>query len=568
MKRILALLLVLMMCLSMFAGCGKEAEDTANPTNEVQQEETVKTEEAQQQGEEKNVLKLQWNQQIGIDTLFESPWTDIQCLLPDMVYESLIVQEPGGGFAGQLASDWTVAVDGLSYTFTIRDGVTWHDGEPFTAEDVVWSWNASIASGSYWASVAGPSIVGYTEVTEGKADSLSGIVADGNEVTFILSEPNRMFLTGICKVKILPKHLLGDVPVAEVNTKESFWSKPVGTGIYMIDQVAFPDYCTLVANPNYYGEKAGIEYVQFVNYAAGGNDAVVAALISGDLSFANGSVVADMEIANNVLSQNSDMTMVLENQGYNRYFAFNVGERADGNVKDDLKNEKVRQAFNLLIDKEAIASFYSGQAVALSTMVSPTNTAAYNSDIPLPEKNTEEARKLLEEADFDFSQTIDVSYYYDDQTTADIMALVKQNFAEAGVTVNTSLMTGDLATLIYTDCNYDLLYLAASSDDPIQLYKDFISNSAYTFLGDDEVRAELFDGLYAQWLAATDDATAKKLGDELQAVGYQSAYMIPCYGLNLVTLYNAKIIDIPEEVFAYDMVTARNWHFEGWSING
>ena len=563
MKQFLAMLLVLTMSVGMLSGCGKSEETPAA----AEATETTNNAEATEEtgGASGGVLKLQWNQQKGIDTLIESPWTDAQCLLPYMLFDSLVAIESDGTIIGKLASDWTISEDALTYTFTIRDGVTWHDGEALTAEDVAWSWYAHAASGSSNGAAGVKKVAGYAEAADGSADTLAGITVDGNTVSITLAAPSRTFLADACIVKILPKHLLGDVPVTEVNTYEAFWSNPIGTGIYKIEEISYPDYCIVTANEDYFGEKAGIEKVQFTNYSAGGNDAVVAALISGDLDFAFKNAVNDIEVANNVVAQNPDVYAQMGTSNYSRYMVFNLGDRADGAVKDDLKEEKVRQAFNMIINQDAIASFYDGQAVGMSTMVNP-GSASYNSDIPLPSQDIEGAKALLEEAGFDFSQTIDIAYYYDDQTTADVMAMVKQDFASAGVTVETSLMTGDLATQIYTDCNYDLLYCAYTPNDPIGLYIYFTSNSAYTYMGQKEERGALFDELYASWDASTDDATAKAIGDELQALGYQTCYIIPCYALNTIVMYNTKHVSVPEDIFAVDYENSRDWKFEEWKL--
>lgn len=566
-SRIISLALVLVMALSLFAGCGStDAGQSPDPNSSGATGNSGNSGNSSNSGTanttDDRVLKLQWLQQTGINSIFEDPWIDLQSLYPYMVFEALVAKEPqNNGYAGMLASDWTISADGLTYTFTLREGVKWHDGEDFTADDVLFTMNTELRNPTAKGWLL-QKVEGYQDVVDGNATELTGLSANGNVVTFKLTVADSNFLDYISAAYILPEHLLSGVDAAEISTYEAFWTKPVGTGQYVIDQVSFPDYFTAVANENYWGEKAGIQNVQFVSYDAGGSDAVVAALITGDLDFAMGAAVNDMAVANNIIAQNSDVVAKIKASGYTRFFAFNLTQRADGNNKADLSNPVVRQAFNLIIDQNTIADFYSGQAVGLSTFANPANSQ-YNDDIPAATKDIATAVEMLKEANFDFSQTIDIAYYYDDQTTHDIMALIRQDFAEAGINVETTLLSGDLATLIYTDANYDMIYLASGGSRPCDLYQLLMTTSAYSFIGEVEERGELFNDLVLAYQAATDPAEAKEIANQLQVLDYQYRYFIPAYALNTVNVYNSAKVSIPDDIFEIDGCS--NWRFEEWS---
>ncbi len=574
MKKLIALLLVLVLLFGL-AACGAPAGE--NTGTEGQEQSGEKSDEKTDDKTDDTAdgsagtaepLKMQWHQAGGIDTLFESPWKDSQSILSFAVFETLLEWNSDGSYVGRLASDYTVSDDGLTYTFAIREGAVWHDGEPFTIDDVVWSMHkVCIAGQGVWSSGV-KSIVGAAEYIEGSADSISGITTDGNNLICTLAAPDRVFINNICNTRILPKHCLENVADENLLNDETFWSKPVGTGCYKIDEVSFPDYCTIVAFEDYYGEQPGVQKMLFTNYSAGGNDSVTAALIAGDLDFAWGNAVNDIEVANNVAAQNSDVVPMMQVSTYNRYLGFNLSGREDGKDKEDLKNVKVRQAFNLLIDKNAFADFYNGQAVALSTFVNP-ESSKYNSDIPLFERNVEEAKRLLDEAGFDYSQTIDIAYYYDDQTTADAMAMLKQNFADAGVTVNTSLMTGDLTAAINTAKNYDIGYFSNGAPvDANIMYSYMTSDGGAVWMGAADERGAIFDEPFNAWKNAKDDAAAQEASNKLQALGLENCYMIPMYCLNTIEIYNSAKVTIPADIFEVDTITpARNWKFAEWHLN-
>lgn len=575
MKKIIALLLVLVMILGVMAGCAKttetpetptDAENTPAPAETEQTPEADNTEEQPAEATEiETPLKLTWQQSIGIDTVFENPHKDIQSLYPYMVFEPLAYYDAKNDkLIPALATEWSHNDDYTEFTFTIREGVTWQDGEPLTADDVVFSFNDSMLNPNCGGFSFCQYVVGQEEAVNGEADTVSGITAEGNVVTIKLTQPTALFLNPASSVMILPKHLLEGIAWADVNAAE-YWTKPIGSGPYMINEVKFPDYFTVTRYDGYWGKPAGIKNAQFVSYAAGGNDAAVAAVISGDIDVATRQIIADKSIADNITSQNADVKSIMVSAFSTRSFAFNNNTRADGNTKEDLKNAKVRQAISLLIDEDTIASFYTGQATPAVTLVHP-NVNEYNTDIPVVSKDVETAKKLLDEAGFDYTQTIDLAYYYNDQTTSDIMQLLVQDFAEAGVTLNPYLLTGDLAAAIYTDMNFDILYFAGSSKSWNQsdFYNECCSWSPYSFMGLDDERGALFDELVNEYNATEDAETRKELSWQMQVRNYENNYVIPLYFMNEMICYNAASVEFPEDIYAVTGNTYMRW--EDWSM--
>lgn len=238
-------------------------------------------------------------------------------------------------------------------------------------------------------------------------------------------------------------------------------------------------------------------------------------MIAGDVDVALKQIIADKSVADNITNQNTDVKSIMVGAFATRAFIFNNNTRADGNTKESLKNARVRQAINLLID----------------------------------------------EADFDYSQTIDLAYYYDDQTTSDIMQMLVQDFAEAGVTLNPYLLTGDLAAAIYTDMNYDILYAAGSSKAWNQ--SDFY-NSCYSFMGLDEERGAMFDDLMNAYNATADAEERKELSWQMQVLNYENNYIIPLYFMNEVVCCNTANVELPEDICAVTGNTYMRW--EDWTI--
>jgi peptide/nickel transport system substrate-binding protein len=167
-----------------------------------------------------------------------------------------------------LALSWEASADGLSYTFRLRPGVTWHDGHPFTATDVKFTFDQilDLTSGSRlrsdFATIAAVDIV----------DSLT--------VRFRLAAPFAPLLTLLgYNAGILPEHLLRGKPLTDAIAFNR--SKPVGTGPFMVDRVTPGATISLVRNPSYYGPRPDLDRLVF--RVVPDVNAQVAQLRSGEL---------------------------------------------------------------------------------------------------------------------------------------------------------------------------------------------------------------------------------------------------------------------------------------------
>ena len=198
-------------------------------------------------------------------------------------------------------------------------------------------------------------------------------------------------------------------------------------------------------------------------------------MITGELDFVYGNAMSDITVAENIVSQNADTSYDIQSSTYNRKLIFNLYERGDGTTKADLQKEEVRQAFNLLLDKDAMAGVYAGQAEPLTTFV-PSGNPLYNSDVPVFKRDVAAAKALLDAAGFDYSQTYEICTAYTDQATSDLLTFVKQNFAEAGVNVEFFLLDGGAWAARNAELNWDIFYGSnGSRTNAIQQYDTVIS---------------------------------------------------------------------------------------------
>lgn len=568
MKKQLTIVVALMMLASVIAGCGSQSgsEPVATESKPVVSESVSPVETPS--FNETSTLNLDWFSGSGTDSLFECPWYNTMGLYHDMVYDTLVKMDVDGvTVVPDLAKSWDISEDGKTYTFTLEQNAKWHDGTPFTAEDVAFSFNTAVAIpdsavlGTYLLGLAGAK-----DIKDGNATELKGLTIDGNKISICLEAPNNGIMKSVfAQTCILPKHLLQDVD-PDLFTKDDFWKKPIGTGRYYINEVSFPDYFTITRNEDYFGVKPQIKNVLFTSHITGGEEAVAADMIAGKLDYVSGQNLTDINTAKNIVANNPDIKLMIIPATYQRLFWFNNVGSSDGKYNDDMQKAEVRQALNLLIDKEAISSFYQEQAVALSTCVNP-DFPIYNSDIPLFKRNVEKAKQMLTDAGFDFNRTIRILYYYDEQTTKDIMELVKQNFAEAGVKVEPFLATGDLASIIYKVKNWDMMYAGQNNLNAIDTYQILVPDGGTKdgVLGDTEYR-QVFTQLIANYKATTDPAELKEIGDQIQVEAYTYSMIIPIYGLNKIALYNTSKLKLNESIFDMDLYAVRDYKFEEWEL--
>lgn len=163
-----------------------------------------------------------------------------------LIFNGLTAHNEKNEVVSGLAEKWDYDESTYTYTFHLRDGVKWHDGEPFTAEDVKFTIEAIMNPDN--GSENAPN---FEEVEEIK-------VIDNNTVSFKLSAPNVAFLDYMT-MAILPKHCLDGEDMQE----SDFFRKPIGTGPYKLESWDEGQAITLVRNDDYFGKKPSIEKVIF-----------------------------------------------------------------------------------------------------------------------------------------------------------------------------------------------------------------------------------------------------------------------------------------------------------------
>lgn len=300
-----------------------------------------------------------------------------------------------------LAYKWEVSEDGLTYTFYLRQGVTWHDGHPLTADDVIFSFDL----------VYDPSIPNnFRDGLLVAGQPLTYEKVDDYTVRFHLPDVFVPILRQI-PIPIVPAHILR--PYYEAGTFNEVWSvatpasEIIGTGPYRMVDFRPGEYVLLQRNPNYWKvDQEGNQLPYLTRFVIRSFDS----LESMDLAFRNGDLdvmglPASKAPEYRALIESGRLRAVLHNSGPtfdSQFVVFNQNPNTVPAPKINwFTNTKFRQAVSHAMDRQSIAdAIYNGEAVPAYGPESPANTLFYTPNVPQYPYSLEKAAELLAEAGF------------------------------------------------------------------------------------------------------------------------------------------------------------------------
>ncbi|MBV9521760.1 MAG: ABC transporter substrate-binding protein, partial [Alphaproteobacteria bacterium] len=295
------------------------------------------------------------------------------------IYDSLTKYKPGTvDVEPGLAESWSVAPDGLTYTFHLRKGVSFHDGTPFNAASYVKTLQRLLDKADPDSIYKNGPVESYIDFTYGQVAHYAAL--DDDTVEFKLKAPSAPFLASLAMV------FNGVVsPAAASKYKADFRNHPVGTGSFIFKEWRRGDQIVLDANPAYWGGKPKLDRIVFKVYPD--PQASLLAMKRGDVH-----ILADVSTPT-IPAIRSDPNLVLLTQP--GLAISGVGLPFDAKPFSD---KRVRQALNYAVDKNAInKSLFQGLAVP---MTSPLPEAQWSFDPSLKgyPYDPEKAKSLLAEA--------------------------------------------------------------------------------------------------------------------------------------------------------------------------
>ncbi|MEQ1768941.1 MAG: ABC transporter substrate-binding protein [Devosia sp.] len=229
---------------------------------------------------------------------FEQPWVNLGLWAGNkFIWAHMLGSKPflDGITSGDLAETYEMAPDGKTLTFTMRDGIKWHDGEAITVDDVTWSLEFALKTPNLHGVIASVfnSIEGAPEYLAGTAEHVSGISSDGNKVTIKFTKPNANTLIAFTQWGPFPKKYFEGVDPTLVQQAE-FWQKPIGSGPFKVEEAKFGDFSSFVPFDDYYEGRPKIE--QIIAWASSDGDVNMVKNASANrIDFAVTKVVSDIQ---------------------------------------------------------------------------------------------------------------------------------------------------------------------------------------------------------------------------------------------------------------------------------
>ena len=299
----------------------------------------------------------------------------------------------------------TVDAPNKKATIKIKDGIKWSDGQPLTADDVIYSYEV-VGNKDY----TGPrynddsiKIVGMKEYHEGKASNISGLKKiDDKTVEISFTELGQGIYTlgnGL-EGSALPKHYLKDIPIKDLEKSEKVRSKIISLGAYNIVNAVQGESLELKANEYYFKGKPKIEkvIVQVVN-----SNTITAALKAGEYDI----VIQIPSDQYNIYKDYDNLQILGIQELYYSYVGFKTGhfdKAKNENIMDPnakMADIRLRQALVYGLDvNQMVKAFYGGLRERATSSVPPAFKKYFSKDIKGFPYDPEKAKKLLDEAGY------------------------------------------------------------------------------------------------------------------------------------------------------------------------
>ena len=471
----------------------------------------------------------------------------------ELMFDRLMVINTDGTFEPRLADSWETNEAQDKITYHLNENAKWQDGEPVTAEDVVYS--AQVASSSeysYLRRIRMQYFAGTDETgCETSTDSIEVAALDDHTVEFTLKAPmdpaiiyalvNRDFF-------IMPKHLLDSISDADL-VNDAFWQKPIGSGPCIFDSMESGVSIEFKANKDYYLGAPDFDRLVFKKVQSSN---LLSGLMSGDIDVLSGNSqipLADWEAAKNT---QGIVTKSVPTFAY-QYMAMNTAR--------DYLTEDVRHAISLAINRQVIVDqLLQGEArIAIGPLA---EDHPYFDEKLLPiEYDPEKAKSMLEAAGWDSNRELQVLVSTGNEVREKSAILIQQDLQKIGI--KTKIQTLDFPTLLTNARNgdYDLCFIgSAGSVDPSESVPNVTAGYMNNF-------AQLSDPTLGQiGESGAKEITfeaRKKIYDQYQEELFKQMPMAFLYHTNDLFAYNEKLENVREGAIDYN-INKNVWE---WKVN-
>jgi oligopeptide transport system substrate-binding protein len=450
--------------------------------------------------------------------------SDVEFNIISDMFDGLVAVKPDGTIEPRLAASWE---NKGNWIFHLREGITWSDGTPITAQDVVWSWQRLVdpKTASPYASYLGNmNIVNAADIAEGKKspDTLGVKALDDKTLEITLTQPTAAFLPMLAHPSLVA---LDKTLVTRFAEK---WTKPehfVSSGPYTLSQWVVNERIVGKRNPRYWDDAHTV--INQVTYLPISSEAAdVNRYRAGEIDITSTVPINQFALLKKTMPEQLDVSPHLATY----YYELNT-------TRPPFNDARVRRALNMALDKDIIAGKVLGQGQRPAWLVSQPEIGGITLKNPdyaswPREKRIAEAKKLLAEAGFGDDHPLSFNLLYNTSESHQRIAIAAASMWKKNLGVEAKLQNQEWKTML------------------------------------DAKRTGNFDAVRYAWIADYDDATTflnnYRTGDSSNT----SRYSNPAYDAALLNA--AKAPDIAargrfyqqaEDLLAQDVPSIPVYHY-------
>ena len=420
-----------------------------------------------------------------------------------------------------LADSMSPSKDNLTYTAKLKKTVKWSDGKPFTADDVVFTYNEMLKeSNAGWA---------YSQlIFDGKPVKVEKV--DDYTVKFILPTVGASAMELLGNIFIMPKHIYAGETNIENSTKNA---TPVGTGPYKFQEYKSGQYVKFISNDDYFLGAPKIKNVTFREI----QDANTAqlALQSGEI---NALAVQPTDISK--LGTKNNLSIVPYDEGRVGYMAFNLPSKI-------VQNKDVRKAILYALNRNQMitAAYISDKYAKPAYSFLPNESKYHSNNVEKYDTNLAKTKELLSKAGVS-NLKLKLAYISNNVPQQKEAAIIQENLKAAGITVE--LLGMDSAAMTENNKKHNGkfdMYLSGyiMGIDPDTFSSLFTTGSSSNYIGYSNTE---IDKLFNQGRIETDTAKRKEIYNNVQKLLQDDAVFYPILENKRILALSSNITGIEE----------------------
>lgn len=482
-----------------------------------------------------------------------------------MLYDGLLFVNDKFDFEPCLAESYKVSDDKKTITFKIRKGVKWHDGQPFSADDVKFTFDFVCNpkyNGQYTMYVK--NIKGYDAYKKGKTNELEGVKKVDEDTIEITTTD--IYGSGLLNfgymMKIIPKHIWEKGDIEAVQKDTNLIRNPIGTGPFKLGKFTPDQSVELVANDNYWGGRPNIDKYIFQVVSA---ETVDAQLSNKEL---------DIVSAGNLTKEEEEN---YKKQGFKvDEVTYNVYQSMGLNLKNPLFSEKkVRQAFAYALNREAIVRDVLEGHGEVANNPFPSNFWAHPEGLNEYKYDSQKAIDLLKESGWEYKESDKKMYCNgnpvkftlkytsgDDQKTKQAL-MMQQNFKDIGIELELQPLEFTTMSADVKKGDFDAYLMGMGNSNDADISANYLSTltppNGYNYTG---FNSKKVDDMLTEGSKHLSKEERKPIYNEVALELNEELPAIYTYHWNSILIYNSNIKNFKNTPIGYYQYI-KDWYIDG-----